>query len=440
VLKEISDVRIAEQERLVLTEKYQHQLGRHVTLTAFQLGAELTSAQYLSAVRTGARSWWDYRGLNVGHEFDTFKVDRERMAAVMARSSQFLETFWTLTRKRDIPDRWLIRDHDLERLEQALAEPDPAVRLRVLMRMSEFMECFPPWWYYVARTQQELGQLFAAVQTYEHLLELGAGHFRIDEMLASAAANQAILQEYLGQPSAPDTAAQALTFATNVWPVNLAAALVLERHGRLDAAEEALLRNLDVGLERRQSLHALVALYCNAGRRERLAKRLSEPAAARLLPASLLLRAAATFGPEGVPPAVAAQLTASLSASVDRRFGGDEIVVRIASGWHPPSGRPITLLLGDRALTAPAVQPADAVTTLRFRGAGDLRGPLPPMTLAWQYADGRTLRLHLRAVEDQRVSSGSEALAAALPFLSPRGEELRLYAVDVGETRLTLGP
>jgi len=63
--------------------------------------------------------------------------------------------------------------------------------------MEGFMECYPPYWYYVARTQQSMGQLFAANETYEKLVRIGNGHFRKDEMLAAGMANRSIIQAFL---------------------------------------------------------------------------------------------------------------------------------------------------------------------------------------------------------------------------------------------------
>src|SRR5690606_39106291 len=123
----------------------------------------------------------------------------------------------------------------------AMREPRAEVRLRVLKRMEPFMEAFPPYWYYVARTQQELGQLFAALNTYDKVVELGAGHFRKDDMLATSLANRAGIQDFLQQPSAGETAEKALTYSTDVWETNLICSQVLTHHQRYAAAEDAIL-------------------------------------------------------------------------------------------------------------------------------------------------------------------------------------------------------
>ena len=209
VLVEISEIRLSDRERLVLEDKYHNTLGTLLTADAFDFGTQLASAHYLSAVRTGARSWWDYRTSVNTRDLDVFHVDQKRLMAFTEKSGQFLDTFWKLARDRKIPDRWLIRNQDLHNLEKAMQEHDPSIRLRVLKRMQDFMVCFPPYWYYVARTQQALGRLACAAEGYERLVKVGQGHFRKDEMLAAGLANRAMILDYLRQPGAVDTALKA---------------------------------------------------------------------------------------------------------------------------------------------------------------------------------------------------------------------------------------
>ncbi|GIT29015.1 MAG: hypothetical protein Ct9H300mP1_10610 [Planctomycetaceae bacterium] len=112
-------------------------------------------------------------------ENDIWKVEKIRMKTVVSKSSTFLDTLWQMARKKQIPDSWLIRGSDLDRLEVALRKfPSPRQRLRVLKRMERFMTHYPPYWYYIGRTQQQLGQLFAAMKTYDRMTGVAAGHFR----------------------------------------------------------------------------------------------------------------------------------------------------------------------------------------------------------------------------------------------------------------------
>jgi len=122
VLVEISEVRMADRERHVIQEKYRTALGTVLTGDAFDFGTQLASAQYLAAVRTGARSWWDYRNTETGRDTDVFHADQKRLMAFTDKSAQFLDTFWKLARDRKIPDRWLVRNQDLSKLAAAMRD------------------------------------------------------------------------------------------------------------------------------------------------------------------------------------------------------------------------------------------------------------------------------------------------------------------------------
>ena len=153
-----------------------------------------------------------------------------------------------------------MRGSDLDRLEVALRIPSPRQRLRVLKRMERFMTHYPPYWYYIGRTQQQLGQLFAAMKTYDRMTGIAAGHFRNDALLAAGIANQAMIQAHLGQPAAPLTAMKALRMSSNCWEANLICARVLADTGRTAQAEEAILTNLDSSIERTRS-HVLSLIH-----------------------------------------------------------------------------------------------------------------------------------------------------------------------------------
>ena len=217
VLDEIGQVRIEDGERKFIQRQYRRTLGHQIFGSAVAFGAQLATSQYMAAVRTGARSWWDYRTLTWARDLDRWQIEKKRIGAVVNKSSHFLDTFWKMTRKKQIPDRWLVRNTDLDKLEAAMQEPDAQVRLRVLKRMEQFMECYPPYWYYVARTQQALGQLSSAAITYGRMQTLETGHFRKDEMLAAGLANRAMIQNYLGQADAAQTARTAIKHSTDAW-------------------------------------------------------------------------------------------------------------------------------------------------------------------------------------------------------------------------------
>ncbi len=422
VLAEISDVQIAERDRQLIREQFQRQLEKQLFVASWALSAQLATADYVNAVKTGANSWWDYRALTWQKDFDTWKVDKAQIVAVVDKSSLFLDTFWKMTRKRGIPDRWLVRGDDLDQLEIACRETDPETRLRVLRRMEPFMECYPPYWYYVGRTQQALGQLFASSNTYEKTVALGDSHFRRDEMLAAALANRAIIQQFLQQPGAPLSARAALDHATSVWEVNLACAAVLERHGYVHEAEDAILRNLDVGLEREQSRVALLSLYARAGERDKLARKL-RGAALPPMPPHRLAELAIALRDDPAAASLHRRLAETLSVHADLRFGKDDLVLVASPGWNLAQAE--LSVDGDVRIDEAPTRTTHRNGTLeaRWKNVGELGIPLKPaglprslvVTIEWN--DGRRIALRLQPSESDSAGTDNERplFAFALP-------------------------
>lgn len=438
VLQEISQVQIVARERKVIKERHRRVFYRQLSLTALDLTAQLATAHYAAAVRTGAASWWDFRAMGYQTELDTWKLEKQQILALTDKSALFLDTFWKLARKRNIPDRWLVRSTDLDKLDEAVREPDLAVRLRVLKRMENFMECYPPYWYYVGRTQQQLGQLFAAADTYRELTELGRGHFRKDEMLAAGTVNRAVIQQYLKQPAADATARDALKFSMDGWEVNLMGADVLRRNGQFELAEDAILRNLDVELERPQSLAALLIVYHDWKQKEKLAARLASLDVIGDVPMPALLHAARLLADDRLPAPLISHLRSSLGGQIDLHFGRDDLVFTALPNWQLTSAR-VSVIVGRQTLTRPLQSNVRDRREVRFRRVIELGSPLkpptetlPPLLLVLDYPDGLKVRVHLH--DTTRGTKIKTQPTARSPY------RFVISHIEVGETTLRLVP
>jgi hypothetical protein len=400
VLDEINQIGVADYERKLSRQYHGATMQRKLAFDILAIGADVATAQYGNAIRSGAGSWWDFRTMQYQRDTDLLKIDKARFAAVVQKSSQFLDTFWQMSQKKNIPDRWLVRADDLDVLEQAMQEQDAEVRLRVLKRMESFMESYPPYWYYLGRTQQELGQLFAAEATYDYLAELGRGHFRKDDMLATGLANKAAIQDYLHQPGAAETALKALEFSTDVWEANLVCARILQRNAKFASAEDAILRNLDVDLERVQSQVFLASLYETSNQRDKLLKLLSNEPVVAAIPAPVLLRCAARLGPDATPPHVLAAVTASLEGQPRVLFGPDDFVLKASPAWMLHLAK-IEVRYNGETLTSPEVTAGSNSYQLRYAGRFEWGNPLgtasPPQAFDVHvaYPDGTEIQLAL---------------------------------------------
>ncbi len=333
ILDEIGQIEISDRERHVIEEQVRRGLQRKMGTDIFVIGAQAATGQIGSVIQSGANSWWDYRSTQIKREADLWQVEKTQFTTLMARSSTFLDSFWKLSRKSEIPDRWLLRDQDLDQLAEVLNEKDSERRLRMLGRLEKFMECYPPYWYYVARTQQQLGQVDAAVVTFRRLADLGRGHFRQDDMLASSMANLSLIYEIRKNPEAVEAAMAAVDYSSRNWESNLVAAWVLERHAKYQQAEDLILCNLDYDLETDQSSVALVSLYYHSGDRAKLSALLDDREILSRVPVPGLLLCARLLGPNRLPKNAELYLASTIQATRRQSARNNGIAVSAGSAW-----------------------------------------------------------------------------------------------------------
>ena len=452
ILDEIGQVEISDRERKVIGEQFTRGSQRKMGTDIFVIGAQAATGQLGSVIQTGANSWWDYRTTAIKRDSDMWQVEKIQFTTLMTRSSTFLDSFWKLSRKNEIPDRWLLRDQDLDQLSSTLEEQNPGRRLRMLARSERFMECYPPYWYYVARTQQQLGQTDDAVQTFQRLTEIGQGHFRQDDMLASSMANLALIQESQHNPEAPKTAARAFEYSTRSWESNLVCAWVLGRHAEYRDAENLILCNMDDELETEQSTIALVSLYFHSADKSRLKSLLDNDQIVRRIPIPGLLLCAKLLGPEEIPTRASTYLASTLTA-VPRPSGRmNAISVAAARGWK----------LNDAETTI-----SDGTATFQYAGHRAVEDGVemsftPALNSRTEGELGKTLRMTLQypatpairvvltqeeqadnSTSDHRSSSRFHLFGGNLPgSVRPRDDQrtYRIKQIEVDGLRLSLRP
>lgn len=436
ILDEISHVEISERERVVINEQFRRNVHRQLGTSFFVIGAQVATGQLGNVVQSGANSWWDYRNQEVRRDSDQWKVEKGEFTNLMSRSSTFLDSFWRLSQKNHIPDEWLIRDQDLDQLSRVLREQDGVQRLRMLGRLERFMECYPPYWYYVARTQQQLGQTEDALKTYQRLKEIGSGHFRQDDMLASCMANTALLQELAGDPDAAKTAAMVSDYSIRNWESNLICAWVLGRHQQFGDAEELILCNLDEDQEPGQSRVALVSLFYHSENKSKLATLLNDPSVVREVPIPGLLLCAKLLGNEKMPENAQVYLASTLSASVHRVGRGNAITLAAAPGWKIQDAQP------------EIVSGANAFHAVGYRhGTAGVNADFVTEASEESFPEGRSIRVTLNypgtpAIHITMNQPASPEPQSVLPQRSPflgQPQNSRITFVPRGTQRYEIG-
>ena len=441
VLDEIGQVDIADKEREHFKNKHKYHSRKKMATNALALTTDVLTLQFGNAVRNGANSWWDYRNVEAQKDLDVWKVDKKRMETVISRSTLFMDTFWKLAQEKNIPDDWLIRDDDLESLDQAMQEKDPRIRLRILKRLERFMSHYPPYWYYVARTQQSQGQLFAASDTYSQLETVGGGFFRRDDMLASGTANLAGIRDYLGQPGAAKMAQKSQTYSSDVWEANLLCSRILQKYQKNDQAEEAILRNLDIDLETNQSSVALLSLYYATNNKQKMMAQLNQPKVVQSVPVPTLIQCAMFLGAAKTPPVATAQIESSLYIYKQLHFGPDDIVIASTGNWHLHMSNS-ELVMANKTYSRPRVVAGRNEVQARFERVADFGNPFSnsnaPATqpkLRLKYPDGSTLELMLASASPQdRNRTQGTGLKVALK--APPVQHFRIVGAEIQGQRI----
>ncbi|QDT40426.1 hypothetical protein Pan241w_04830 [Gimesia alba] len=439
VLDEIGQVEIAEQEREYFKNKHNYHSRQKLATNALALTTDVLTFQFGNAIRTGANSWWDYRNVEAQKDLDLWKVDKKRMETVVSKSTLFLDTFWKLAQEKNIPDDWLIRDDDLASLDEAMKERNPRIRLRILKRLERFMSHYPPYWYYVARTQQAQGQLFAASNTYSELADRGEGYFRRDDMLASGTANLAGIRDYLGQPGAAQMALKSQTYSSEVWEANLLCSRILQKYQQHEEAEEAILRNLDVDLETKQSSVALLSHYYATNNKQKMMAQLNQPKIVQSVPVPTLIQCAMFLGAERTPPIATAQIESSLYVYKQLHFGADDIVIASTGNWHLHMSQ-AELVMANKTYSRPKLASGKNEIHARFERVAEFGNPFGASNqlasqpkLRLKYPDGSSLELKLATAPQDRASLEGNNLISALK--APPGQHYKIVGAEIqGQT------
>jgi hypothetical protein len=248
-----------------------------------------------------------------------------------------------------------------------------------------------------------------------------------------------MILDYLHKTGAVEAAVKALGYSTEVWEANLMAAQVLGRNGRPIEAEDAILRNLDVELERDRSTVALVSLYTTTRNRQKLQAWLNNPAAVSRLPMPTLIRAAAVLGPRRLPAPVVAQWAATVQAHYDLNYGADDFVLVTTPAWRLQSSEMSLFVRND----------SSRQSEVRFGRIGEIGHPFyassnpPAATLLVRFPDAPLVRLRLQPGPEPPKNTSSSSFSSVVEMLTPtsftgRQQALQLAAVEIGDEQFAV--
>ncbi len=196
----------------------------------------------------------EYRGeLNQ----NIWRLEKGTIERINELRKSFLDAYWRLIKRYNIPDEWRLSEEQLQRVVQVFQETDSEKRLRQLTDMEHDFLMFPPFWYMLARTYHETGQFRQALALYQQFEDERFSFFRQDHELSSALMNKILLVQSVQalHPSLLEEMNMTVDIPYDVkritanspynWQKNLFAALQYITLGDYAEAEKLLRRNID---------------------------------------------------------------------------------------------------------------------------------------------------------------------------------------------------
>ena len=200
LLSVLHDGLLRETEKEAFLRTYERKVKR--TLVDSLAGASSTAGTAYNALLEGAlavgTTYFDHKNRMEDYRIelgrDLWGLDRERQVLLNDLQKQLLSASWRLQRRYGLDDALRLSQDDLATFNDALTDGDGERRLRRLERMQNRFVAYPPFWYVLGRTAQELGRLDEARAAYETFERNWRPILRYDPFRAAVAMNQAQLR------------------------------------------------------------------------------------------------------------------------------------------------------------------------------------------------------------------------------------------------------
>lgn len=218
VLKSLMDAltefKLTDGDKRMLTQEYDRQVAKAFHLAFKSDMVNMITGMTMNAITEKINAGPMLRSLlAVGGQYEHYRnnldeyrdqldkklwrLEKDTIAEINDLRKSFLEVYWRLMTKYNIPDEWRLSEQQLQRVVDVFEEHDAEKRLRQLEEMQQNFVMFPPFWYAVAKTAHELGQDAKAFDTYQKIQRERIAFFREDHAYSSALMDKIVLVDEL---------------------------------------------------------------------------------------------------------------------------------------------------------------------------------------------------------------------------------------------------
>jgi hypothetical protein len=126
-------------------------------------------------------------------EKQEWNLEKETLDFLNYQRKKILKTSWELIHKYDLPDKWRLTEKQVNLYVEILKDENTERKFRKLERLKDEFQAYPPYWFYLGKTAQELKKNDIAIESYNKFEELYKGIFRTDPFYSSMCINKITL-------------------------------------------------------------------------------------------------------------------------------------------------------------------------------------------------------------------------------------------------------
>lgn len=127
--------------------------------------------------------------------YDIFKdqqeaqIDEQMLQRLNDQRKEFFNASWELIQRYEFPDKWRLTEEQIFNYIDILKDDHKGRRYRKLLRKIDEFQAYPPFWYYLGKTAQDIDKPEEALKYYTKFSETQKGIFRKDPFLISVNMN-----------------------------------------------------------------------------------------------------------------------------------------------------------------------------------------------------------------------------------------------------------